>query len=306
MAVKQASWIQASSHPADTDRLILESLFRRQGVVKSTDLAVTQNGTPNMSVNVAAGAVAIDGTESTTQGFYHFVNDATLNVAIAAANATNPRIDLIVAKVQDAQYSGATNAASIVAVTGTAAASPVAPAAPANSVILAQVAVAALASSITNANITDVRTFAGPPACRVYRSAVLACSHGTDVTATFDLESFDTDAMHSAVSLTDRIVFNTAGLYLVDWQVTFAARTDYRWAYSYVMANNSGIPYLFGSGVGALTDAGWSPQSVGSHVVKVAAGDFFNVHVAQANAAGATVNTGTTSTAFGAVYLGVA
>ena len=158
MAVKQASWIQASSHPADTDRLILETLFQTQGVVGSGDLAVTQNGTPNMSINVAAGSVVIDGTESGTQGFYHMVNDATLNVAIAAANATNPRIDLIVAKIQDAQYSGATNAGSIVAVTGTPAASPSPPAAPANSVILAQVAVAANATSITNANITDFRT----------------------------------------------------------------------------------------------------------------------------------------------------
>ena len=216
MAVRQASWIQASSHPADTDRLVLESLFKRQGVVKSADLAVTQNGTPNMSVNVAAGAVAIDGTESSTQGFYHFVNDAVLNVAISAAHATLPRIDLIVAKVQDAQYSGATNAGSIVAVTGTAAASPVAPAAPANSVILAQVAVAAATTSITNANITDVRTFAeGPRTCRAYRSTTQSIPNAAATSITFDNKLFDTDALWVPGSPT-RLTFATAGV----WDLT--------------------------------------------------------------------------------------
>lgn len=167
MAEKQASYIQASAHPADTDRLVLEGLLNPSpapvsgaayGVGPATgDLLVTQNGTPNMTVNVAAGHVWIDGTESATQGAYHGYNDATKNLVIAASDPTNARKDLVVAKVQDAAYSGAVNAWTLAVVTGTPAASPVEPAVPANAVVLAMINVAALATTITNANITDRR-----------------------------------------------------------------------------------------------------------------------------------------------------
>lgn len=152
------SFIQASSHPAEDVRRTALAWAMHKGVFGSADLAVTQRGAgANMSVDVAGGRVAIAGSEATYQGTYVCENRGTTNVIIAAADATNPRIDLIVAKVQDAAYSGATNSWSIVAVTGTPAASPAAPSAPNNSIVLARVAVAALAASITNANITDYR-----------------------------------------------------------------------------------------------------------------------------------------------------
>lgn len=127
------------------------------GIVAPGDLAVTQNGTPNMSVNVAAGKAFVDGTENANQGAYLCANDATVNLAIAASNPTNPRKDLVVAKVQDAEWSGATNSWSLAVVTGTAAAVPAEPAVPANAIVVALVDVAANATSITNANITDRR-----------------------------------------------------------------------------------------------------------------------------------------------------
>jgi hypothetical protein len=66
-----------------------------------------------------------------------------------------------VVAVQDAYYGGtANNQVLFQAVTGTPASSPVAPAAPANSITLAYVAVAANATSIVNANITDQRPYA--------------------------------------------------------------------------------------------------------------------------------------------------
>jgi hypothetical protein len=151
-------YLQSGSHSAEEDRLGISTAYgKTSGVAGSADLAVTANGTPNMSVNVAAGRAVIVGTESSLQGAYHVVNDAAKNLTISAANATNPRRDLIVAKVQDSAYSGATNSWSLVVVTGTAAASPVDPATPANSITLARVAVAANATSITAGNITDLR-----------------------------------------------------------------------------------------------------------------------------------------------------
>lgn len=168
-------FLQAGSHPAEETRIMLGGLLGAatgsfsggvaasdpaHGVVRSTDLAVSQNGTPDMSVNVATGGCFIRGTQSANQGAYHLWNDATVNVAIATSNPTNPRRDLIVAVVRDAYYSGADNDARVIVVTGTAAASPVDPTLPANALVLARVSVAANASSITTANITDLRPLA--------------------------------------------------------------------------------------------------------------------------------------------------
>lgn len=137
------------------------SLVPRGGVHPTLGgvFAVTQNGSPNMSVNVAAGFAFVPGTEGSKQSAYAVLNDAVKNVTIAAADPSQPRIDVIALKVQDSFYSGATNTWSIVAVTGTPAGSPVAPALPANGFKLAQVAVGAGVTSITNANITDFRTY---------------------------------------------------------------------------------------------------------------------------------------------------
>jgi len=152
-------FIQSGGETAERARRALHALAGlRGGIVAAGDLAVTENGTPNMSVNVATGQVLIPGTEGTYQGVYEVENRGTLNVAIAAADPTNPRKDLIVAKLQDAAYSGGTNAASIVAVTGTPAGSPAEPAVPANAWVLAMVDVPALDTAITNSQITDRRT----------------------------------------------------------------------------------------------------------------------------------------------------
>src|SRR5579859_4630554 len=162
MTAVNPSWvIQASSHSADIFRRQTRMLaLGSQGCRLAGDLAVTANGTPNMTVNVAAGEAIINGTENaTSQGAYEALNDATVNLAIAASDPTNPRIDIVVAKVQDAQYSGATNAWSLAVVTGTPAGSPAAPATPNNAIVLAQIAVAANATTITSGNITDKRPF---------------------------------------------------------------------------------------------------------------------------------------------------
>lgn len=168
-------FIQGNSHPAEETRLMLAGMLGSvtgsfaggvaasdpaHGVVRATDLAVTQNGTPNMSVNVAAGGCFIRGTQSANQGAYHLWNDGTLNVGLLGSDATNPRRDLIVAQVRDLNYSGALKDALITVVTGTPAASPSDPAVPANSLVLARIAVGAGVSSILTANITDLRPIA--------------------------------------------------------------------------------------------------------------------------------------------------
>ena len=137
------------------------ALLSRGGVHPSLGnaLVVTQTGSPSMAVVIKSGAGWIPGSEAATQGTYAVVNDADVTVAVTAAHATLARIDIVCFKVQDTQYSGGVNSCSLVVVAGTPSGSPTPPAAPANSITLAQIAVGAAVSSITNANITDTRTW---------------------------------------------------------------------------------------------------------------------------------------------------
>jgi hypothetical protein len=171
-----ASFLQAAAHPAhDVRRMVMSMFAGRGGVVPRTatftDLKVTQRGAgANMSVDVAEGSCLVTGTESTYQGLYHAENQGVQNVTIAAADATNARRDMIVARIKDTEYGVAvTDAFSIETVAGTPSGTPADPTIPENCIVLARVAVAASATSITNANITDLRN--GYPA--VTGSAVI-------------------------------------------------------------------------------------------------------------------------------------
>ena len=151
------SWLQNGSHPAENDRLTTQALWKTTGVVNATDLAVTQSASPGMSVSVAAGWGAIVGTTQTNMGTYVAYNDAAATLTVTTANPSNPRIDIVVVQVNDAYYTGSLNQVSFSIVAGTPAVSPVAPTTPANSLLLATIAVAAGATQILNANITDNR-----------------------------------------------------------------------------------------------------------------------------------------------------
>ena len=151
------SFLQNGSHPAEQDRLTTQGLFRTSGILSAADLAVTQSTVPAMSVQIAAGWGNIIGTTQANMGAYQYYNDAAATATITTADVTNPRIDLICITINDAYYTGVTNNVAINVVAGTPAASPAVPATPANSYALAQVAVAANATTIVNANITDLR-----------------------------------------------------------------------------------------------------------------------------------------------------
>lgn len=182
--------ISALQHSAQLFRQTLQDLIGGTGVVGFGDLEVAPHVAANLSVNVEPGNVFIPGTQGSTagqrsnagsqhgtyasiplaftsQGVYAAVAPSVTNVALTEANAANPRIDLICAVVQDAQYSGSFNQVLVVAVTGTPAGSPVAPTPPENSVVLAQVAVAAKATKIEAAQITNERPVAGPTSGRM-------------------------------------------------------------------------------------------------------------------------------------------
>lgn len=157
------------------------------GVCEAGHLKVTEkSGTPNMSVDVAVGAAFIAGTRASDQGCLFGENDAVYNVTVPTAHGTNPRKDLIVARVRDAAYSGASNILDIYCEQGTAAASPVDPTVPDDCIVLARVDVPALDTAITNSQITDLRTAASVwtlPRGEVAYAQITASSNTANTTA---------------------------------------------------------------------------------------------------------------------------
>jgi hypothetical protein len=110
-----------------------------------------------MNVFVAAGWAVVVGNIQPGMGAYTFYNDAPVLLTITTANATEPRIDLIVATVNDSFYSGSANNVVYQVIAGTPASSPTVPATPPNSIALASVYVGAAVLSINSGNITDLR-----------------------------------------------------------------------------------------------------------------------------------------------------
>jgi hypothetical protein len=112
-------------------------------------LAVTADGSA-LAVSVASGQAQVEG--------FSYENDAALAQTIATANATNPRIDTVVVRLDRAA-----NEARLRVVEGTPAASPVAPALTQTDGLyelpLADVRVPAAAGVIVAADVTDRRAF---------------------------------------------------------------------------------------------------------------------------------------------------
>lgn len=178
--VIDAAWTFDDQNTAQNGRFIIGSLFQnaaastasnsawRDGVVPGIwsttfgyrSLQVTENSPTGSSVLVQPGHAVVT---RTGQGLYVCPNSTARVVALDAADATNPRIDLIVLQVLDQPLGDSVTQVQVRAVTGTPAGSPVAPATPTGAIVLARVAVAAAptGNTIVNANITDFRRSTG-------------------------------------------------------------------------------------------------------------------------------------------------
>lgn len=130
----------------------LARAFLRTGVVTGAlgQLSVTSDGS-GMSVSVASGQAQVEG--------FFFESDAALALTIAVANATNPRIDTVVARLDRAA-----NSITLAVVAGTPAATPARPVLSATDALhempLADVRVDAAVGVIAAGKVTDRRTFA--------------------------------------------------------------------------------------------------------------------------------------------------
>lgn len=61
-----------------------------------------------------------------------------------------------------------------------------------------------------------------PPRCQAYHNANQSIANDVDQVVSLNSERYDTDTMHNTVSGTSRIRFNTAGIYVVTFQCSFA------------------------------------------------------------------------------------
>jgi len=158
-----AIFLQAGAHPAEDVRRFISAVTNdSEGIVDGGDMLVAESGTPAMSVQVAGGRAFVSGDEATYAGTYFVENRGSTTVTVTASDGTNGRIDLVVAEVDDSDYSGATDAWALKVVAGTPAGTPAAPTLPDNAYLLATVTVAATVTTIVDANIADNRSLYNP------------------------------------------------------------------------------------------------------------------------------------------------
>ncbi|MEE4491620.1 hypothetical protein [Streptomyces sp. BE230] len=178
--INPPAWMQAGSYPARTDRLVITSLLSypgfladeatpmrvRQGVKPSyinQQLKVRAAATPNMTVIVSGGFAYIDQHDAGGQGTYVCATDGDTILTIQpAGGAGQYRRDCVVASVYDAETAGSVSEWRLEVIQGPYAATAgtaVRPSLPPNAQILADVALAPSQTSVSAANITDVRQY---------------------------------------------------------------------------------------------------------------------------------------------------
>lgn len=166
MALKTL-WLQPSTYNAVDDRRAIGNILTPiPGSLTGTGyiiggFGVTQTATPGWNVEVAAGR-AILPTPVADGGAYSVLNESKVTLAIQPATA-QPRIDLVVLRVADADYAGGSSIAVLEVVTGTPAASPVPPAiTTVGALQLARINVGANVASITNTYINPTTRIGMP------------------------------------------------------------------------------------------------------------------------------------------------
>lgn len=172
------------AEPDSGDLRIITDAIGATGV--ESGCAVTAQGSPNMTVAVAAGVVRVDAAYVVVSGS---------NVTITAANATYARFDLITVDGSGTKA----------AVAGTASSNPVFPPIPASRVVLAAVYVPAGDTAIGSTQIIDKRVYAAVSqaqlSANLYSAAGAAPTVDDDETLGFFAGSLWTDEVGEAVYL---------------------------------------------------------------------------------------------------------
>jgi len=114
-----------------------------------------------------------------------------------------------------------------------------------------------LTATLFNQVQTNVRNYRVPPMVRLTGSANLTSYTSANV-ITYNTETYDTDDMHSTVTNTSRITFQTAGVYLVSFSL--------RATWSGTLTNQSAEIFLNGAVAAANETYGISTTIGGSYL----------------------------------------
>jgi hypothetical protein len=249
---------------------------RPPGVIQTNDVLWDLNTlTPfadstGMQIKVKSGRACING--------FWFHRDAEAAVPIAAADATNPRIDLVVLR-----FDPVANSVSVAVQTGVPNAGPVVPLPVQGATIwevpLAEVAVAAASSTVAASAVRDRRQYYGSVVALVTKTATQSLTNGVAATVTFDQVSGPSGAALWVVSAPTRFTCRMAGYYALSAWVPFAANA----------AGQRSVSFLL-NGAGIIADdtrnaaaAGASDFSVASVPYPLAVGDYVEVLAVQSS-----------------------
>lgn len=149
----------AISYTGPDFRQLLD-VVTQSGVCTMGSFRVTQRGAgANLSVDVAAGQASILGTSVTRQGKFLADSTGVVNLATITVPGSGTRTHRVILRARDKQASGTAYGYSLEVLEDTGSGMP---ALPASSIDLASIAVPAGSASVTNAMITDRRSYACP------------------------------------------------------------------------------------------------------------------------------------------------
>lgn len=239
--------------PAPSTRPVGSISGVRPGTLPSTVTASSTTWT------VLPHSGILDVETAATAGPYLYAVGANVTGSVTAANATNPRVDIVYVQLSDPAEGDGTSVpqVSVLYLAGTAAATPSAPATPARSMVLAQINVPK--SGGGSPSVTWVAPVGrAAPARLVTRSTTIAV-----LDSTWTIVGGYTAAVYAAGDLSYSsgvVTINVPGLYMVSANVLWpsATATQHR-----VIANI----YQNGS-ASAVQDTSWRPVGAGGNTLK--------------------------------------
>lgn len=152
-------YISGECYTALDHRLIWDTLICTPGVKDAggvgTDLRVGSVTSQPLTVLVAAGSAFIAGDVVANQGTYHVFSDSSVLLGIDAPDATDARVDLVVARIYD--YFGTERRWALEVITGEPSPAPGPSDLPPNALALAEVRVEPGTVNTSPGMITDLR-----------------------------------------------------------------------------------------------------------------------------------------------------
>lgn len=164
--IQPPSFASGECYTAQQDRMLWSTLICREGTYSILQGGPGTNTGPGslaivpgsgMQVIGRSGRAFVRGDSVEDQGMYFVWNSSDVTLGVDASDPTDDRIDLVVAKVYDAEYEGSVSEWRIEVIKGSASPAPVAPALPPTALPLASVRVRAGSTTISAADITDLR-----------------------------------------------------------------------------------------------------------------------------------------------------